>query len=66
MLNSESVPLLAYNELTFPGKGIKGGFPKGKVLQGKGTVFFKCYSWYHLETGYLNTLTASVGILRSV
>lgn len=62
MLNSESVPLLAHNELRFPAKGISGGFPEGEVLQGKGTIFFKCYSRYHLETSCLNPLTASVGI----
>lgn len=66
MLNSESVPLLAHNELRFPAKGISGGFPEGDVLQGKGTIFFKCYSRHHLETSYLNPLTASVGILQSL
>lgn len=62
MSDSESVPLLAHDELRFPTKGIRGGFPEGDVLRGKGTIFFKCYSRYHLETSRLDPLTASVGI----
>lgn len=66
MLNSGQYPCWHIMNWDFQLKGISGGFPEGEVLQGKGTIFFKCYSRHHLETSYLNPLTASVGILQSL
>lgn len=62
MSDSESVPLLAHDELRFPAKGIRGGFPEGDVLRGKELYSLNVNSRYHFETSHLDPLTASVGI----